>query len=132
MRALAVCLAIAMTASADTPGLAGRYVGDWKSGASGTGGALRFTLEGPHVEAWKAQLTFILGGVEVPTVMREVRVDQTKIELTYDFDTQGATLRSHITGDWDGAAFKGKFETTMSGSPVDGGTWTAVREKEKK
>jgi hypothetical protein len=120
-----------MALSADAPGLAGKYVGDWKSGASGNGGALRFTLEGPHVETWHSELSFVLDGADVPTVMREVKVNEAKIELTYDFDAQGATLRSHITGAWDGAAFKGKYETTLGGSPVDGGTWTAVREREK-
>jgi hypothetical protein len=35
----------------------------------------------------------------------------------------------HIAGNWDGASFKGKYETTMAGAPADTGTWTAVREK---
>jgi len=113
------------------PGLAGRYVGDWKSSGSGDGGALRFTLDGPHTETWKAELTFDFSGAVVPTVMREVKVDETKIDLTYDFNAQGATLRSHVTGDWDGAAFKGKYQTTMGGSQVDAGTWNAVREKKQ-
>jgi hypothetical protein len=120
-----------MVASAWAPGLAGKYVGDWKSSSSGNGGAIRFTLEGPHAETWHSELTFRLDGVDVPTVMRDVKVGETKIELTYDFDTQGATLRSHVTGDWDGAAFKGKYDTTVGGSPVDAGTWDAVREKKQ-
>jgi hypothetical protein len=129
MQRLAVCLAFLLIATAVAePGLAGKYVGEWKSSGS-NGGAIRFTLDGPHAEIWHADLTFVLGGAEVPTVMRDVKVKVSNIDLTYDFDTQGATLRSHVTGDWDGAAFKGKYETTAGGTPVDSGTWTAVREK---
>jgi hypothetical protein len=120
-----------MVASAAAPGLAGKYVGEWKSNASGNGGAIRFTLDGPHAETWHSELSFVLDGANVSTVMREVKVSDTTIELTYDFDTQGATLRSHISGDWDGTAFKGKYDTTVAGSPIDAGTWTATREKKE-
>jgi hypothetical protein len=127
MRRLAVCLAFVI-ASAAAPGLEGKYVGEWKSGTSGNGGKITFTLEGPNAEIWHSELTFMLDGA---TVMREVKVNEPKIELTYTFDTQGATLQSHITGEWDGAAFKGKYDTTVGGSPIDGGTWSAVREKKQ-
>jgi hypothetical protein len=130
MRRLAVCLAL-VTASLAAPGMAGKYTGDWKSNGSGNGGAIRFTLEGPKAEIWHSELSFILDGADVPTIMRDVKVNESKIELTYDFDAQGATLRSHIIGDWDGAAFKGKYDTTLGGSPVDAGTWAAVRDKKQ-
>ena len=126
-----ILLAFLIAASAAAPGLAGKYVGEWKSNGSGNGGAIRFTLDGPHAEIWKAELSFVLDGADVPTVMRETKVGETKIELTYTFETQGATLQSHITGDWDGVAFKGKYDTTVGGAPIDSGTWTAVREKKQ-
>lgn len=131
MTRLALCLAVLITTSAAAPGLAGKYVGEWKSSGSGNGGAIRFTLDGPHAEIWKAELSFVLDGADVPTVMRETKVNEAKIELTYTFEAQGTTLQSHITGDWDGAAFKGKYDTTVSGAPIDSGTWTAVREKKQ-
>lgn len=132
MRRLSICLAILLTAAlAADRGLAGKYNGEWKSGSNGNGGKLTFTLEGPHAETWKSDLSFVLGDAVIPTVMREVKVNDTKVEFTYDFDVQGATLRSHLTGEWNGASFSGKYETTMAGSPVDGGTWNAVREKKQ-
>jgi hypothetical protein len=130
MRLLAVCLAfLLITSVVAAPGLAGKYTGDWKSSSSGSGGAIRFTLDGPRDEIWRAELSFVLDGANVPTVMREVKVKEPNIELTYDFDAAGATLRSHITGEWDGSTFKGKYDTTVGGAPIDSGVWTAVSDK---
>ena len=132
MRALAVSLAIFVAAfAAGDKAMVGKYVGEWKSGASGRSGTLRFTLEGPKREIWHSGLSLVFDGVEIPAVVREVKVNEAQgtIELTYDFDVQRATRRMHIAGNWDGASFKGKYETTMAGAPADTGTWTAVREK---
>src|ERR1051326_7823594 len=97
MRKLALCLVILLSvAIAADRGLAGKYAGDWKSN-SGDGGAIRFTLDGPHGEAWKCDLMFVLSGTDVKTTMREVKVQETKIDLLYDFDAAGNTLRSHVT-----------------------------------
>ena len=132
MRRIGLCLAILLAAAfAADPGLAGRYAGDWKSGASGSGGALQFALDGPRDETWKCDLTFSLDGAEVRTTMREVKVQEKRIELTYDFDAGGAALRSHVSGEWDGAKFRGQYETTMGGVQVDAGTWTAAPDKKE-
>ena len=129
MRHYAVCLAfflaVALGANRD---LAGRYSGEWKSASSGNGGAIRFTLDNSAAGAWKCDLTFDLDGGGVKTVMRDVKVQDPKVEFTYDFEVQGATLRSHVIGEWSETGFKGKYETTLpDGSPVDGGTWSAAR-----
>lgn len=130
MRRVAVCVAILLTAAIGADrGLAGKYVGEWKSSGSDIGGSVRFSLDGPNAETWKCDLTFALNGADVKTTMREVKVQNTKIELTYDFDAGGTTLRSHITGNWDGTTFKGNYDTTAGGVPIDNGTWTAVRDK---
>jgi hypothetical protein len=130
MRRLSICLVILMAILAADPDLAGRYAGEWKSGSSGNGGAIRFTLETAG-DTWKCDLSFGLDGGDVKTVMREVKVQGTKVEFTYDFDVQGLTLRSHVMGEWNGTAFTGRYETTAvaDGSPVDGGTWNASRVK---
>jgi len=132
MRQLTVCLMMLLaTAFAADKGLAGKYAGEWKSAGSGNGGTLHFTLEGPEKGTWKCEVTFSLDGNDVKTIMREVKVQEAdaKVEFAYDFDVQGATVRSHLTGDWDGASFKGKYQSTLpDGSQVDAGTWTAVRE----
>jgi OOP family OmpA-OmpF porin len=54
-----------------------------------------------------------------------------KLDVTYDFNVQGATLRSHLMGDASAGAFKGRYETTLSdgSAGVDSGTWSAARGK---
>jgi hypothetical protein len=63
--------------------------------------------------------------------MREVKVEQSKLEVAYDFDLLGNTLRSRITGEWNGKAFDGKYQTTAveGGAAVDDGMWNAARAK---
>jgi hypothetical protein len=126
MTGLLVLIVAAFAADRD---LAGRFAGEWKSDSSGSGGTIQFVLTPQEGAAWKSDLTFSLNNDEVKTVMREVKLQDGKIELTYDFEAQGATLRSHVKGDWDGKAFHGKYETTVTGSsdPVDNGSWTASR-----
>src|SRR5690348_15800111 len=87
--------------------LAGRYAGERKSGVAGNGGAIRFTLDAGTGGAWKADLMFTLDGADVKTTMREVKLQDGKIELAYDFDVQGLTARSRVKGEWNGMAFRG-------------------------
>ena len=122
-------LAAGLAADRDLPG---KYAGEWKSGGSGNGGAIRFTLESAAGGAWKSELSFALDGGEVKTTMREVKLQDGKIELAYDFDVQGTTLRSRIKGEWNGKEFRGQYQTTVTADAsqaVDSGTWNAVREK---
>lgn len=128
MRCIVLCLAAFLVcASAANRDLAGKYSGEWKSASSGRGGAIRFTLDSATTGAWKCDLTFDLDGYNVKTVMREVKVQDPKVDFTYDFDAEGTTLRSHVVGEWAGTEFKGKYETsTADGASVDGGTWTAT------
>jgi hypothetical protein len=63
--------------------------------------------------------------------MRQVKVEQSKLEAAYDFDLLGNTLRSRITGEWNGKALDGKYQTTAAdgGTAVDDGVWSAARVK---
>ena len=128
---LAVVLVLIAAASAADRDLAGRFAGEWKSATSENGGAIQFALEQQDGGAWKCELTFFLSNGDVKTMMREVQLQDGKIELTYDFDVEGATLRSRVKGEWDGGAFRGKYETTLSdgSQQVDSGTWSASRKK---
>ena len=133
MRQLTICVLLAVFAGiAADRDLAGRYAGQWKSTASGNGGAIRFTLDAAAGGAWKADLMFTLDGADVKTTMREVKLQDGKIELTYDFNVQGLTARSRVKGAWNGTAFHGDYETTLvdGGQMVDGGTWNAQRQSE--
>lgn len=108
--------------------LAGKYGGEWKSSGAGGGGSFHMSLETPSAGAWKCEVSFEFGGEQIKTSMRECKVEGSKIECTYDFELQGNALRSKITGQWDGKALAGQYETTVAdgGQAVDEGTWTAA------
>jgi hypothetical protein len=132
MRQTIACLLLLIVgASAADKDLAGAYSGEWKSAASGNGGAIRFTLEALPGSGWKSVLTFALDGADVPTTMREVKLRDGKLELSYDFEVQGVTARSNVKGEWNGTEFRGQYETsTADGSQsVDSGTWSAKPKK---
>ena len=124
-------LLLVWTAQAADRDLAGRYAGDWKSNNSGVSGSIRMSLEPSADGTWKCEVAFTLEGAEVTTTMRSAKIEQSKVDISYDFAFQGTTLRSRITGVWNGKAFDGKYQTTAveSGDPVDDGTWTAARGK---
>ncbi|HEY1340611.1 MAG TPA: hypothetical protein VGF59_24030 [Bryobacteraceae bacterium] len=124
-----VCLffvLLLLTATAADPDVAGKYTGEWKSNGSGAGGDFRMTLQSADAGGWKFEAVFTLSGEEVKTKTQEIKVTGSKIEAAYDFDLQGVTLRSRLTGDWNGKGFEGKYQTTsVDGSAaVDAGTWT--------
>jgi hypothetical protein len=114
MRQLSLCLLVLLaTAFAADRALAGKYVGEWKSSSSGNGGALRFSLDSSG-DTWTCEASFALDGADVKTVMREVKVQETKVDFSYDFQLQGATLRSHLIGEWNGTTFRGQYETKLA------------------
>jgi len=130
-RLITLVLVLIAAASAADRDLAGRFAGEWKSATSDNGGMIQFALDPQDGGAWKCELTFFLDDGEVKTVMREVKLQDGKIEIAYDFDVEGATLRSRVKGEWDGGAFRGKYETTLSdgSQQVDSGSWNASRKK---
>jgi hypothetical protein len=131
MRHITMLLVLLVIASAADRDMAGRYSGEWKSNGSGGNGAFRLSLEPAPDGTWKCEVTFTFAGEEVKNIMREVMVDQSKLEVAYDFDLLGNTLRSRITGEWNGKAFAGKYQTTGAegGEAVDDGVWSATRGK---
>ncbi len=131
MRRLMMLAAIAALAAvcADRD-LAGRYAGEWKSGTSGTGGVYRMTLATGADGMWSCDASFIYEGSEVKTRLHEITLKDSKIDVSYDFEIQGADLRTRMTGEWNGNAFLGKYETSLiGGDTVDSGTWSAARAK---
>jgi hypothetical protein len=109
--------------------LAGRYAGEWKSD-SGNGGAIRMTLEAATDGTWKCEASFTLDGADVKPTTHQIKLQDSKLDVSYDFDVQGANLRSHMTAEWNGSAFKGHYETTViGGDAVDAGSWSASRAK---
>jgi hypothetical protein len=110
--------------------LAGRYTGEWKSGSSGNGGALRMTLEPAPDGTWKCEAGFTLDGADIKTTTYQIQLKDSKLDVSYDFEIQGASLRSRMTAAWNGSEFKGRYETALiGGDGVDAGTWSASRAK---
>ena len=110
--------------------LAGRYTGEWKSNSSGAGGAFRMRLDAAPDGTWKCEAGFSLEGAEIKTTMRQVKLQDPKLDVSYDFEVQGANLRTHMTGEWSGDVFQGRYQTTVvDGDAVDAGTWSASRAK---
>jgi hypothetical protein len=110
--------------------VAGRYTGEWKSKSSGNGGALHITLGAAPDGSWKCEADFTLDGAEIKTATHEIRLQDSKLDVSYDFEVQGANLRSRMTGEWDGSVFKGRYETSIiDGDTVDAGIWSVTRTK---
>ena len=105
--------------------LTGPFAGEWKSGSSGNGGAIHFTLR----EGGASDIGFTLDGAEVPCKTVTFKLQDGKILLAYDFEAQGYTLRSTLKGEWKDGAFSGTYDTGLGdGSQgVDAGSWTAKR-----
>jgi hypothetical protein len=110
--------------------LAGKYVGEWKS-ASGAGGEYHMTLAASREDGrWICEAGFMYEGSAVKTQTHEIVLKDSKIDVSYDFELQGAGLRTRMTGEWNGNAFLGKYETSViGGDDVDSGTWSAARAK---
>ena len=105
--------------------VAGRYTGDWKSNGSGGSGTLGFKLESES-DGWKCDVSFSFAGADVKTTVRTCKVEQSKLEAAYDFELQGNALQSKISGQWNGKAFEGHYETSTGAETVDDGSWTAA------
>ncbi len=113
--------AVLMLSAAD---VAGRYSGTWSGSASGD---FRLTLT--HAgDDWKAEVTFTMGGEEVKTQMKSVKVDGNKVNLVYQYDLQGTQLQSAIVGELKDKSFQGTYKATTvdGGEDVDEGTWSAT------
>jgi hypothetical protein len=116
--------------AADT-GIAGPYTGEWKSDSSGSGGAIHMTLTPAPGDSWKCDISFSLAGDEIRTKVQSFKLQNSQLEVAYDFEVQGITARSKLTGKWDGKAFTGRYQTTVvdSGDGLDAGTWNASHPK---
>ncbi|HTS31774.1 MAG TPA: hypothetical protein VMH81_38155 [Bryobacteraceae bacterium] len=124
-------LFLLLAASAADRDLAGRYAGQWKSTGSGGEGAIRLNLEPGADGAWKCDVVFTFAGSDVTTTVKSVKLNQSKLEISYDFDLLGNKLRSKTEGQWDGKAFTGHYWTTVADgdTDVDQGEWNATPAK---
>ena len=129
-RLMALAALVALTGVCADRDLAGKYTGEWKS-ASGAGGAYQMTLAANREDGkWLCEASFTYEGSQVKTQTHEILLKDSKLDVSYDFELQGAGLRTRMTGEWNGNAFAGKYETSLiGGDGVDSGTWSAARAK---
>lgn len=106
-------------------GLAGQFKGSWK-GSDQNSGDLRlgFTRDGEG--KWSAEASFTFEGTTVPTRMKTVRVEGTKIELLFEWDADGNVAHSKVTGELKGDKLEGAY-VTGGGAGETRGTWTVTR-----
>ena len=130
MRFLTLLLLTLLCASAADSDLAGQFTGEWKSNGSGTGGTFRMNLAAAG-GAWKCEVSFTFADAEIKTKNCAAKVEQGKLEASYEYDVAGNVLRSKIVGQWSEGKFAGQYHATTvdGGAAVDEGTWTAARAK---
>ena len=104
--------------------LAGNYVGEWKATGDSTG-ELRIKLK-QEGTTWAAEALFTFQSADVPTQMKTVVIDGTKVVLVFDWQIQGTPGQSTITGELKGDSLQGTFETKSPEGPSSG-TWKVTR-----
>jgi hypothetical protein len=100
---------------------AGTYKGNYTGGAGG--GDFHMTLKADGKGGFTGEVGFTIMGEEVPGKLTMLKVDGAKIEMSYDFDLQGAKLTSAAEGTLSGKTLGGGYKTSAEGSVVDQGTW---------
>jgi hypothetical protein len=104
--------------------VAGDYAGMWKSSGSATG-KLNVKLK-PHGEGWGAEASFTFEESTIATKMKSVKVDGTKVELVFEWDSRGTPSESKLTGEATGDKLAGTFES-KTGDNLSSGTWSVTR-----
>ena len=110
--------------SAAKPSVAGEYAGSY-TGKNDTSGALRIKLKQDGA-GWVAEAVFTFEGAEVPTKMKSVQVEGSKVEMVFAWEVQGTVASSKLNGDWSGDKLEGKYEST-SAEGAASGTWSVTR-----
>jgi hypothetical protein len=111
--------------SALSASVAGEYTGTW-SGREESTGALRIKLWQDASAVWLAEVMFTYEGADVPTTMKSVKVEGTKVELVFSWVVQGTAAESRVTGELTGDVLEGIYQNTTQEGPARG-TWKVKR-----
>lgn len=106
-------------------GVAGKYSGKWK-GPENSGGDLRVTLKQEGAGPWNAEASFTYEDAEVPTKMKSVEIDGTRIRMVFTWQIQDTPGQSAMTGELAGDKLEGTYETTGPAG-ASKGTWSVTR-----
>jgi hypothetical protein len=99
----------------------GVYKGAW-IGPSG-GGDFIVTIKDDGKGGLTADLSLTAGGEALTGKVTSSKVDGARVEIVYDLDVQGATLKILIQGTLSGKTLSGTWKSTAEGQSVDEGTW---------
>lgn len=111
----------------------GRWAGTW-SGQSSNGNIEIVINQDAHGKLTAASVMFTYNGREVRTQLREATIAGNAITLVYEFDIDGAKLRSALKGTAEQKyKLKGTYVTTAveGGSQADSGTFSAEAKDRK-
>jgi hypothetical protein len=113
--------------SAAARSLAGHFVGEWKGTgeSAAAAGQLRITLKQDGT-TWAAEALFTFESADVPTQMKTVEIDGTKVVLVFDWQIQGTPGQSTLNGELKDGSLQGTFETKSPEGPSKG-TWKVTR-----
>jgi hypothetical protein len=106
----------------------GRYMGKWEG--SSASGKVEITITGTEGQPTSAEVVFTYEDQRVPTKLREFKAAGAAVEIVYDYDLGGTTLRSALKGEVKDKKVAGTYVATVAttGDSVDRGTWEAERE----
>lgn len=125
-----VLLALVVCSPAAEKQWAGTYLGDWISTIGGVKGSFRMTLRQDAAGKWECDVMFTMGDREVKTTVKSLRVGDSKIEVSYEYDLSDIRLMSEITGELAENQLEGRYQakTVPDGTPIDEGTWKSTRQ----
>jgi hypothetical protein len=106
----------------------GRYLGKWEG--SSASGKVEITITGTDGQPTSADVVFTYQDQRVPTKLREFKAAGAAVEIVYDYDLGGTTLRSALKGEVSDKKVSGTYVASVAntGDSVDRGTWQAERE----
>jgi hypothetical protein len=111
-------------AASSASSLVGEYLGEWKASGEATG-ELRIKLKQDGT-TWAAEAVFTFEKADVPTQMKTVEIDGTKVVFVFDWQIQGTPGQSKLTGELKADTLQGTFETKSPEGPSKG-TWKVTR-----
>ena len=106
----------------------GRYLGKWEG--SSASGKVEITITGTVDQPVSADVVFTYQDQRVPTKLLEFRTAGAAVEIVYEYDLGGTTLRSALKGEVKDKRLAGTYVATVAntGDSVDRGSWEASRE----
>lgn len=107
------------------PTAAGEFIGEWRGQDQSTG-ALRLKLTAGKDGGWAGSVVFTYGTVDIPTTVKSVRVDGSRLEAVFAWEIEGTAASTKLIGELKGDRLEGTYDsTTAEGAAA--GTWKANR-----